>query len=267
MKIKLNSKYRQLLNIIVWILSIGSLILAFFSLPVVLAVMIAILCFAFPLFIDRIIFKYHILWVDSGLTDLFFDRLGFSWFYSIDNNIKIPGISILFENRYEAKQAYSILKSWNFGAYKDLNGNIRISIIDENNKKYSIFVYPRDNKIREQQLIDYIKNKLPKNSEIHIDKKLFIWMQNCGDYSKRPEILEAISLIKESDKVFVNTSFVVNNKIRFYAKRSIQISKIKSLKRAELLSDDIEFYNLWEDPFKKYPSLSKRVSKIDFNNE
>jgi len=194
-------------------------------------------------------------------------RLGFSWFCEEEDNQKIPGFSISFEKKYDAKHAYSILKSWNYGGYKDTNRNISVNFINECNNKYSVFVYPGDRIYREKQIISSLKNEFPSNSEFIINNKLYIWIQNCSDYSNKPEMLEVFELIKESGKVLINTAYVVDNKIKFYAKRNFLIEVIRFIKRQELTDTDLETKHIWEDQIKKYPDTAKRVSEIVLNDK
>lgn len=265
MRISIDSKYRKITKVILWTLSIGSIIIAFLSIPIPFAVVIAIICVAIPLLIEKIVFRYNIVWVFPELTDLLFNRLGFTWFYDEYNGKKTAGFAIIFERKYEAKHAYSILKSWNYNQFIDKLGNISVTFIDEGDNKFSVFLYPGERKVREEQLLASIKKKYPRNSEFNIEKRIFIWIQNCGDYSDRPEMVELFKSIKESDNILLNTAYVINNEIKSYAKRNFVIEKIRFIKRQEVTDRDLERIQEWEDPIKKYPDNADRASKIKIN--
>jgi hypothetical protein len=262
MRISLDSKYRKITKITLWTLSIGSIIIAFFSIPILFAVIFAVICVSIPLLIERIVFRYNIVWVFPELTTILFNRLGFTWFYDENNGNKTAGFAIIFERKYEAKHAYAILKSWNYNQYIDKVGNISVTFIDEGDNKFSVFLYPGVRKVREEQLLASIKKDYPRNSEFKIDKKVFIWIQNCGDYSDRPEMLKLFQSIQESDKILLNTAYVVNNEIKSYAKRNFILEKIRFIERKGLSDRDLEKNQDWEDPIKKYPDNADRVSKI-----
>ncbi len=264
-KITLNSKYRLFTKIIIWTISVGSIIIAFFSLPIFAAVLIAVICVVIPLIIDKIVFRYNILWIHPDLSDILLRRIGFSWFYEKNNGKMTPGFSILYERKYDAKYAYNILKSWNYGKYIDTQGNISVNFIDESENKFSVFLYPGERKQREEEIKATLKEKFPANSELNLKNRMFISIQNCGDYSDRPEMIEAFKLIRKTGKVLINTCYVVDNKIKSYAKRKFVIEKIRFVDRAALTEKDLEYKQVWENPIQKYPENAERVSKISIN--
>lgn len=265
MRLTVNSKYRRLTRIVIWILSVGSIAIAMCTIPPFIAIIVAVLCVLIPFLIDRIIFKYNIIWIYPEITNLFFNRLGTTWFRSDLDEENLMGIGILFERKSEAKDAYSILRSWNYYNYIDREGNISVNFIDEGENRYSVFIYPGDRKLREDQLLYSLKNEYPHNSVFDINTKVFIWTQSCGDYSDRPEMLAFFKKVKESGKILLNTTYVVNDLVKSYAKKSICVKKIRFISRGELTCRDLENTLKWEDPIKKFPENAKRVSRIKIN--
>lgn len=261
MRITINAKYRTAIRILFWIISLGSIIIAFFSLPTVIAVIIAIFCIIIPLLLEKIIFRYNIIWVYPKLSNVLFNRLGFSWYYQNPDKSNV-GLAVIFERKYDAKEAYSIFKSWNYDKFIDAENNINITFVDEGKNKYSVFIYPGERKVREKQLLESLKKNYPENSKFVINKKVFIWIQNCADYSKNPKMIELIENIKKSREIILNTTYVVNNEIKSYTKKGINIKMIRFIKRIELTEKDLESFQKWEDP-KKYSKIVERVSKIN----
>ncbi|MBS5908150.1 MAG: hypothetical protein KIC84_13090 [Dysgonomonas mossii] len=261
-KITINARYRNVINLILWGISILSIIIAFFTVPIPIAVSISILSILFPLLVERILFRYEIVWVYPGIVDFIYNRLGFVWFYhETEKKEKIYGFQILYEKKENAKFVYSTLRSWNYNKYIGTSSNIIVSFIEEGNNKFSYFVYPGTREIRENQIKLFWEKKINK-SVFEINTKVFSWVQNCADYSDRPEVLSAIESIRNNNKILINTAYMKNNIVESYAKKSILISGIKFIKREDLTEKDIEYLQKWEDPNIVVPDLVEQFSKV-----
>ncbi len=261
MDFKIHAKYRPWINVLLWSLSILSIAVGFFIFPIYISVPFAVICVVMPLIIGRIIFRYPVLWVHPTITPTFFNRIGTCWFLEKLNGKLIPGLGIVFETRNEAKEVYKIIRSWNYGAYIDSEGNINITIVKESDTKYSIFVYPGDRPRRQLEIEDELKKTLKPNSEVEIAWAK-IWIQNCADYADKPKLLSLVKSLNDCKTLLLNTVFVKNNEMVGYAKTSFQLKKFRFINRDELNEKLIEYHVKWEDPNKKYSELIERASQI-----
>lgn len=261
-KIIVGAKYRPVINALLWMISGISIIVAFFTVPVPFAVAIALLSAFMPFVANKVFFKYGIIWVYPGLIDFIQDRLGFVWFKKSINEQEVYALSILYERKDNAKTVYSILRTWNYNKYKDHSANIVISIIDEGENKYSLFIYPGERKLMEEYIRDYHSESSSSRSVFNIERKIFSWVHNCADYSNRPEMLLAMNTIRNNGEILVNTAYLKDEEVESYAKKCIHVKDVKFLKREELGKKDLEYNQFWEDPLSKSPDLVERLSKV-----
>jgi hypothetical protein len=247
------------------VLTLASIILAFFTLPPYISAPFAIMCVLVSWLANRLVYKYHQILIHAGV-DLLEEknlRLGFLWGKSEMKGKLYPELNILYENERAAKLAYEILRTWNFGSIVDLKGNIEISFIEEKGTKYSIFLYPGERK-RLRNIAEILTIKgLPSNSEVEsIEMKPFF--HNCADYLNTPDMIEFFNTIRKVGILFLNTAYVKNDRPVEYAKRCIKLTKMNFLERRELTPDKIEYHYKWFDTKTTAPNLVKRVSEIKF---
>lgn len=264
MKIRLPARYRIWMKIAVWVISVLSVALAFFTLPIEISVPLAIIGFLFPLILERTIFAYHILWLPP-MSFVFASRIGTCWFLDQTNESLSPGLGLVFEKRHEAKEAYQVLRSWNYGAYVDSEQNINVTIVRESTTRVSIFIYPGRRLRKQLQIETEIQEPLPPDVEAKADHVLKMWIQNCADYTDRPDVLKQIDLIAHDRELLVNAFYVANDRLRQYAKTSLRLKTTTVIARDELSDDTLEYHHQWTDPLETCPGAVERVKQINIS--
>lgn len=262
MKIRLPVRYRIWMKIVAWVISASSVALAFFTLPIEISVPLAVIGFLFPLVLERTVFRYSILWIPP-VSLVFATRIATCWFLGQTNKSLLPGLGLVFEKRYEAREAYQILRSWNYGAYVDSDQNITVTIVQESATRVSVFLYPGKRLRRQFQIEAQIQEKLPSDVEAKADNVLKIWIQNCADYADRPDVLEQIDLIAQGGELVLNAFYVANDRLRQYAKTPLRLKTVTVVARDELSDNTLEYHHQWADPQETCPEAAERVKQID----
>lgn len=261
---KLNWKYRSYIKWLMFLVIVVPVVLAFFTLPLMISVPFAIFCALASWLAPKLIFRYPQIFIHSGipLVDELNKRIAFIWCKAPFNGQLRSELGILYETREAAKTAYQILRSWNFGAFIDSESNIVVSFVYEGSSKYSIVLYPGER----QKVKDYIRSstlaELEPSSEVDIVAEMKPYMVNCADYTDRPEMLEFIESLKGNDVLLLNTFYLKDNEPIAYAKRGLQLKHINFLKRENLSSGTLEFHLRWKDPNKECPDTVERVREI-----
>ncbi len=261
MKISLPARYRVWMKVAAWVVSVSSVVLAFFTLPIEISAPLAIIGFLFPLILERTVFAYRILWLPP-MSFVFASRIANCWFLYQTNEGLSPGLGLVFEERREAKETYQVLRSWNYGEYFDSEKNINVTIVRESPTRVSIFIYPGRRLRKQLQIEAEIQESLPSDVEARADLVLKTWIQSSADYADRPDVLEQIDLIAQGRQLLLNTFYVANDRLRQYAKTSLRLGKATVIAREELSDDTLEYHHQWTDPREVCPEALERVKRV-----
>lgn len=261
--LKFPAKYKKPIRIAVWLITIFSIVEAFLSFPPMLSGIIAILLTGLLYVVERIIFVQNILWV-YPFEERLFNRLGVAWFKQFDKNDQIViGLGTIAKSKTDAKKIYQLYKNWCYGKYSGDDENIKISFVLEGESKYTMFVYPGKRKSKEDELKHEVKQELEeKNVEYNVSSSVFQYFYNCNEYGTRPEIKEAMEIIKKTNKVIINACFIKNNKLESYAKRGILIENIEFLDRQKISPKRLEHNFQWSDPNETSKEILSELEKI-----
>lgn len=254
-------KYKKPIRISTWIITAFSIIEAFLSFPPILSGIIAIALTGILYVIERIIFEQTILWV-YPFEEKLFDRLGVAWFKEQSKKGQIiVGLATIANSKNDAKKIYQLFRNWCYGKYSGTDENIKIIFVMEGDSKYSMFIYPGERDFKKNKLEKQVKDELnEKNVEYNIGPTLFQYIYNCNEFATRPEIKEAIDIIKATNKVLINACYIKNGKLESHAKRGILINEIEFINRENVTSKRLEYDCKWSDP-KEIPE--KVLSKLE----
>lgn len=143
MHIKVNVKYRFLVKTVFILVPAISIVSAAFTLPIKVTVPLAIVLVLIPLILDRFVFLYGAFLVMPLPTpDMERFMIGTCWYTDDPHTFEGLGIGLVYKYESAARDAYQMLKAWNYGRLKDEDGNINISIIREGEGKFSVIFYP-----------------------------------------------------------------------------------------------------------------------------
>lgn len=262
-KHKLPIKYKKPIRISTWIINIFSIVVAFFSLPPALSVIIAVCLTTILYVVEKIIFVQKILWVYSFEESLH-HRLGVAWSKDIDDGKVLAGLNSIAESKSDAKKMYQLFKAWCYGKYSGNDDNIKITFVMEGESRYSVFIYPGRRKSKQSELERQIESgQNEKNVENVFSKSLFQYIYNCNEFGTRPEIKELFDIIRINNQVLINTCYIKDNKLVSYAKKGISIRNIEFIERANITSGRLEYECEWLDPNKKARKKSEKLSKVE----
>jgi len=263
-KYKLPIKYKKPIRISTWIINIFSIVVAFFSLPPVFSVIIAV-CLTTALYIaEKTIFVQKILWI-YPFEERLHDRLGVAWSkYIYDNDKVFAELNSIAESKSDAKKIYQLFKAWCYGKYSGNDDNIRITFVMEGESRYSVFIYPGRRKSKQSELERQIESgRNEKNVEHVFSKSFFQYIYSCNEFGTRPKIKELFDVIRTTNQILINTCYMKNNKLVSYAKKGILIRNIEFIERADVTSDRLEYDCEWLDPNKKARKNSEKLSKVE----
>ncbi|WP_447400193.1 hypothetical protein [Vibrio harveyi] len=132
MKIKIDSKFKNLVKVLVVIFPILSIITVFFSLPLVVSLPISLFITIIPLVLDRFVFRYEVMHLMPMPTnEMLVHRLGTSWGANNIETMEGLGFVVIFKYKHVAKDAYNMLKAWNYGKVIDTSENITFNVVRE----------------------------------------------------------------------------------------------------------------------------------------
>lgn len=238
------------------ILSIAT---AFFSLPLEASLPIAVLVTIIPLILDRFVFSYKVLHVMPMPTeDMLVHRLGTSWVANDTETMDGLGIVVIFKYKHVAKDAYNMLKAWNYGKVIDCSENISFKAVREQNDMYSAFLYAGDRieSIKASEAL--AKEKHGEKSKIAMSIAKF-YMQFSFDYSDNELKKKCIESLPYVDELNLNVGYVENNEIKMYSKRGFRLKNFSLTNRSDVAKGTIESLNEWVDPNGQLAPINQAV--------
>lgn len=262
MKIQIDKKYRLAVKSALIIIPILSIIISFFSLPTILALITSSLFVLVPFVMNQLVFQYkvmHVMPIPDN-DDVVRYALGTSWFAEEIDTLSGLGLSIIYKYRETAKDSYSLLKSWNYGKVIDQNANITLSIVIEGNDKYSLFIYPgnRDESLNNTKSL--VEAHEGPNAETKIAVMKFHF-QFCHDYSNdelKKKIIGGLPYVKE---LLLNVAYVKNDEVIMYSKKGFRLQRFFFQERSSLEPGTIEYANTWSDLASKEPEIHKAAAQ------
>lgn len=268
MKIEIDSKYKKLVKALLVIFPILSIATAFFSLPLVLSLPVAILVTTIPLVLDRFVFRYKLLHVMPMPTnDMLIHRLGTSWIVNNIETMEGLGIVVIFKYKHVAKDAYNMLKAWNYGKVIDPSENISFNVVREHEGTYSAFLYAGDRFDSIKASEDLAKDLHGSNTKIAISVVKF-YMQFSFDYSDSELKTKCVESLPYIDELHLNVGYVLDGEIVMYSKRGFRLKKFNLIDRADVPIGTIESLTEWISPEGKLAPINQAlVEKVNKNLE
>ena len=246
------------------VLPIMSISLSFFTLPVEFAVFISILFAILPVALDRFIFEYKVFHIMPMPTEeMLIHRLGSTWFTDDVETMEGLGFMVMFKYKEVAKDAFNMLKAWNFGKVIDSSANITFRAVREGSGKYSIYLYPGDRFDIVRSSERHAKKELGEKSETSMIVAKF-HMQFCFDYlddELKIKCIESMPLVSE---LLLNIGYVENGEIKAYSKRGFRLRDFSIKDRNDSTLGEIEQSMEWSNPDGKLSEINQAlVEKVN----
>lgn len=259
---KVPARYRLPLKLLVWMIAIVSFLLGFFTLSLIVAAPVAVVALIAPWLISKLVFEHHIVWVMPPFSpEAERNRLGTIWFKEPLAGKEYVGLGLLYEDREWAKDAYNVIKTWNFGRLIDTEGNINITIVSEGDHKYSMFVYPGLRPSGEKAIRDSFLATQPASTAASVSR-LFYFTNTCADYSDRPQVEGLVATLGHRNRILLNTFYCSGDEVHPHSKRYFQVNRFRFEERNTLATNCPEYHSPWWDGRIKDPDSAKRTDQL-----
>ncbi|MFH4414688.1 hypothetical protein [Vibrio diabolicus] len=268
MKIKIDSKFKNLVKVLLVIFPILSIITVFFSLPLVVSLPISLFITIIPLVLDRFVFRYEVMHLMPMPTnEMLVHRLGTSWGANNIETMEGLGFVVIFKYKHVDKDAYNMLKAWNYGKVIDTSENITFNVVREQEGAYSAFLYAgeRLDSIKASEAL--AKETHGNNTEIVMSVAKF-YMQFGFDYSDSELKKKCVESLPYVDELNLNVGYVRDGKIVRYSKRGFRLKKFNLIDRVDVSSGTIESLNEWVSPKDKLAPINQAlIDEVNKNLE
>ncbi|AFG37470.1 hypothetical protein [Spirochaeta africana] len=261
MKFKVSGKFKALVRTILVLVPLLSIALSFVTLPLEVAVPVSIALTALSFLLNRFVFTYVVFHVMPMPSEgMHTHVLGSSWITEDPATMEGLGFVIIYKYKDVAKEAFNMLKSWNYGRVIDASENITFRAVREGGGKYSIFLYP-GNRLKSLQESETRAKEL-YGSDSHINIRVAkVYEQFCFDYSTdelKKKCIEAIPYLSE---LLLKVGYVENGEIQLYSKRGFRLKNFTLRDRVDPMLGEIERSIKWGNPAKKLPEINQALVK------
>ena len=262
---KLHIEYQNYIKWLMLGLTIMGVLMSFIALNIYLAVPFALIGALVPWVCSKIIYSVPILWIMPMTTvETFSNQLGvFLFEEDWRKNEVVPGLGLIYENKYAAKESYSVLRSWNYGCYIDKKKNICVSMVDEGDNCYTVFVYP-GLRPASRSVVETEAKKYYEDVKIEPEvRTVHLWHATPIDARNDPKKKAVIKKIENGSILLLNTFYATKSGIKKYAKKTIVLKSVKYSLRSNLPVNSIEYHQKWYDGKIKYPDTAKRCKELE----
>jgi len=136
----LHSKYESNIKWLLRTITLVAVLSSVVSLAWYLSLVLAAFLVAVEQILERIVFKFGILYVQPLIEWRSEEWLGMTFGFPVGKGPLIVGM--FFRSQEYARELFQRIKTWNYDQDEDHDDNIRISFIIESNSEYSTYVYP-----------------------------------------------------------------------------------------------------------------------------
>lgn len=176
--------------------------------------------------------------------------VGSCWYADDGKTYAGLGLGLVYKYKDAARDAFQMLKTWNYGKYIDNDGNIQLSLIREGNGRYGLVIYPGE-RIRSQIEVEMgMKKKTGPKSLINI-KTLRYFIHLCLDYSNDKQKQKMVETVPFLEALNLNTAYLKDDQIVTYSKQNFRLKKFNVFDRNDPDIGQLEAMLLWENPIEK----------------
>ncbi|MCB7129710.1 MAG: hypothetical protein J3T61_09265 [Candidatus Brocadiales bacterium] len=250
MKLQIPGKYQSLVKWLNRSFAALGIILSFVVMPIMIAGAISVTLFIICYGLERIYFRYSMLYVSPMPSfDIINHRLGSLWSHIKYNGKDRILFGQVFDTKKAAKDAYKMFRQWNFSNYIDRNQNIVLSIIKEEQYRYSIFLYPG-----ERGVSKFLRARVKAiwgSRAVAETATLISFFPTFVDYSNNHKVNAVIESLNASTPILLNTFYIKGERVLPYAKKHLMLRKVRVKNRDRLSSKEFENQVGWSDPYKE----------------
>ena len=149
-RIVIKKKFQKYVKWTLRLLSFVGIATAFLTFDYITGIIITLTIFIVEQFFERTIFEYTVFYFpEFPEFDIEYEQWLSTGYYLLSDDERyqlldgfLNFIGPLYEKKEYAEKFFSFIKSWNNGENTDPNNRINISIIHEENNKYTMYLYP-----------------------------------------------------------------------------------------------------------------------------
>lgn len=249
-RIIVHEKFEKYVKWVLRILSIIGIATSFLTFDYLTGIIITIAIFIVEQFFERTIFEYTIFYLpDFPKFDIEYEQWLSTGYYVLNEEERhqlLDGLHSfmgpLYQDKEYAEKFFSFIKSWNNGENTDPNNLINISIIHEEQNKYTMYLYPNYS----QEMIDNYFSKykgalaLEKfgKQQQELVMHFVFWHRNLtkGDFFHR--FLEDFRI---TNTFYFVPFYLDNGQLQAIDDLRIEKNHIKIKSRVDLKPNEIEY--------------------------
>ncbi|HEY5549357.1 MAG TPA: hypothetical protein VIL17_07170 [Coriobacteriia bacterium] len=236
-----------------WAVTLGSiaapivgLVIAALTLPPLAAVGVTAALTVLAWVLNRTVFKYVAVLVMAMPTEAM-ERFWFGTACIADpETLENTRFALVYLNRTAARDAYRMLVTWSFGKQVDTEAHIRLSIVDEGDWRYSIFVAAGERAPAREEVARILRERAGGRAVVQVQTS-HPFLRNCVDYSDVPDMQRVMEALPFFEEVGLEVRYVQGEKLVPYAKKPFRLRNFTIIKRADLAQDAYEREFPWED--------------------
>ncbi|MCU5508083.1 hypothetical protein OCB07_04380 [Bacillus cereus] len=250
MKIEISAKYKPMIFTLKWLAIIASIVVSFFTLSTLIAVLIAIILVLIGLFVEKIIFKYNFLYINPT-PKIRKESQQVSVAVGIEphKGMEQPFIGLVYRTETEAKEEFNYFKSLNSNKFKDEENEIIVSYVFEDDKKYTLFIYPNITRIKTMENIADYQVRNGHNIDKKIEAKILSFIRYFpSTFTGEGDLKDILNnVVMQNTPYALKTLYFENGQIQAAQKRPIFKYHMRIIDRDELNPQDIEYGFNWHD--------------------
>ena len=248
-KLIVHEKYEKIVKWLLRIISFVGIATAFLTLSYILGIIVTLLIFIVEQFLEKTIFEYSIFYLfPIPDFDIEYDNWLTSGYFLInDKNLLNQGYLNHFGPAYADKnyaiKFFNYLRLWNDNQNSDLENNICISLIIENDRKYSTYFYPNSNRKELENYFAKYKEEMALKKYGKVQQEMTMQMifwkinQNQGEFFKT-----FINDLHINSEYYFVPFYIENEKPIIIEELKILKNNIKIKNRIDLTVKDIEYH-------------------------
>lgn len=248
-KLIVHEKYEKIVKWILRIISFIGIATAFLTLSYILGIIVTLLIFIVEQFLENTIFEYSIFYLfPIPDFDIEYDNWLTSGYFLInDKNLLNQGYLNHFGPAYADKnyaiKFFNYLRLWNDNQNSDLENNICISLIIENDRKYSTYFYPNSNRKELENYFAKYKEEMALKKYGKVQQEMTMQMifwkinQNQGEFFKN-----FTNDLHINSEYYFAPFYIENEKPKIIEELKILKNNIKIKNRIDLTVKDIEYH-------------------------
>lgn len=250
-KITIHEKFEKIVKWSLRILSLIGILTSFISFDYFTGIIITVLIFVIEQILEKVIFEYTIFYIPTFPDfDIEYEKWLSTGYYILEEenrHLLLEGnysfMGPLYEDKEYAAKFFNFIKSWNNFESSDKENNINISIIIENNKKYTMYLYPNYS----QKILDNFFNKYKK--ELALEKygktqqelvmQFIFWHKNLNQGNFFHRFIEDFKISKH---FYFVPFYLENDNAKMIEELKILKTQIKIKNRSDVKNNEIEYH-------------------------